>query len=119
MSSSTTENSFSPPEPLRLKLYGFGSMSFPTWAVMQFGTFVMLGILLVGSYEILQPVTGLGQRIHNLLGKVPYALIILSWCPSALILAGVLELCEAVVILFLPETRFPNCPNGTRPSTVG
>ena len=101
MSSSTTENSSSPPEPLRLKLYGFWSMSFPTYLVMQFGSFVLLGILLVGSYEILHPVTGFGKRLHDLLEKEPDVLEILSWGPPALLLIGALELCETVVTLFL------------------
>ncbi len=101
MSASTTENSFSHPEPLRLELYGSWSMSFPTWLVLQLGTYLLLLLLLVGCYEVLLPSTDLGEHIHQTLKKEPYALDVLSWVPLALLLIGVVELCETTVGLLL------------------
>ena len=65
MSASTTENSFSHPEPLEIQMYGSWSMSLPTWLVLQLGTYVLLLLLLVGCYQVMFPTTGLGE--HDLI----------------------------------------------------
>ena len=82
-------------------MYGSWRMSFPTWLVLQLGTYVLLLLLLVGCYEVLFPTTSLGEQIHQTLKKEPYALHVLSWVPLALLLIGVVELCETTVGLFL------------------
>ena len=82
-------------------MYGSWTMSFPTWLVLQLGTYVLLLLLLVGCYEVLLPRSGIGERIHQTLKNEPYALEILSWVPLALLLTGVIELCETTVGLIL------------------
>lgn len=91
----------SPPEPLEIQMYGSWTMSFPTWLVIQLGTYVLLLLLLVGCHEVLIPTTSVGAQIHHILKKEPYALEVLSWVPLALLLTGVVELCETTVALFL------------------
>ena len=82
-------------------MYGSWSMSLPTWLVLQLGTYVLLLLLLVGCYEVMFPTTGVGEQIHQTLKNEPYALEILSWVPLALLLTGVIELCETTVGLIL------------------
>ena len=82
-------------------MYGSWSMSFPTWLVIQLGTYVLLLLLLVGCHEVLFPMTSVGAQIHHILKKEPYALEVLSWVPLALLLTGVVELCETTVGLIL------------------
>ena len=90
-----------PPEPLEIQMYGSWTMSFPTWLVLQLGTYVLLLLLLVGCYEVLFPSTGVAEHIHHFLNNEPHALEILSWMPLALLLIGVIELCETAVGMFL------------------
>jgi hypothetical protein len=82
-------------------MYGSWTMSFPTWLVIQLGTYVLLLLLFVGCYEVLVPSTGVGQQIHQTLKKVQYAFDVLSWVPKGLLLVGVVELCETTVVLIL------------------
>lgn len=90
-----------PPEPLRIKLYGFWALSFPGWLVMQFATWVLLLLLWVGCAEVLNPVTALGRRIHSDLAATPDALKYLSWLPATLGVVAVAELCETLFALYL------------------
>ena len=82
-------------------MYGSWTMSFPTWLVIQLGTYVLLLLLLVGCDEVLFPSTRVGEQIHQTLQKEPYALEVLSWTPTGLLLIGVIELCETTVGLIL------------------
>jgi hypothetical protein len=95
----------SPPEPLEIQMYGW-TMSFPTWLVLQLGTYVLLLLLLVGCYEVLFPSTGVAEHIHHLLNKEPYALEVLSWAPTGLLLIGVVELCETTVGMILFRNKW-------------
>ena len=85
-------------EPVTIRMYGFKEITLPTYLLWFLVTILVVAVLIAASYEVIEPRTPLGERLHRAAVSEPWTLTLAEWVPSVLGFGLAFEVVEAIVV---------------------
>ncbi|MGZ0168419.1 MAG: hypothetical protein ACKVHE_02585 [Planctomycetales bacterium] len=93
-------------EPVTIRLYGIKEISLPTYLMWYLATIIVVVALIAGCNEIMQPQTGLGERVRRSIEREGWGLDAVAWTPTCLVAGLVFELFEGAFVMYAFRRRF-------------